>query len=421
MNSNIGNSYKLRFGIASLIFFVLNTIALHAQDLDTLVNELLAKNPAILAARHAADASGSQITPARTLPEPSISFETVGNLIPPTLMAGDPSSARGLRFSQEIPFPGKLKLQGQVAAAEAAAQMWKYEEVRREMVAELKSTYYDLFLAQKLMDVVENSRKLLQQFAEISESQYRVGKGTQQDVIKADVEVSRLLDRTTELEQDKASAQVRINTLLYRSPDTPVAVPADMAVPKLAYTIDELYKKAEANNPEIRMNQKEIEKNEYNVALAKKAFYPDFEGQFEYFSRRDLPEMYGFMFKVKVPLYFWRRQRPELEAAASSLIEQRKNYENTLSSLYFKVKDPFIKTSADAKLLDLYGNTIIPRSTLAVESSISSYRTGTVDFLSLLSNQQTVLEYEMKYYEVLIDYYKALVTIESLIGEKLAS
>jgi outer membrane protein TolC len=244
--------------------------------------------------------------------------------------------------------------------------MWKYEEVRREMVAELKSAYYDLFLAQKLSEVVENSRKLLQQFAEISESQYKVGKGTQQDVIKADVEVSRLLDRSTEFERDKASAQARINTLLYRSPDTSVAAPADMPVPKLAYTMDELYKKGEANNPEVRMNQKEIEKNEYNVALAKKAFYPDFEGQFEYFNRRDLPEMYGLMFKVKVPLYFWRRQSPELEAATSSLIEQRKNYESTLSGLYFKLKDPFLKTSADAKLLDLYGKRIIPRSTLAV-------------------------------------------------------
>jgi outer membrane protein TolC len=287
------------------------------------------------------------------------------------------------------------------------------------MAAELKSAYYDLFLAQKLIGVIENSQKLLRQFAEISESQYKVGKGAQQDIIKANVETLRLLDRLTELERGKASAQVRINTLLYRPPNAKIVPPSDLAVPKFAQTLDELYNKAESNNPQVRINQKEIEKGEYDVALAKKSFYPDFEGEFSYFNRRDLPEMYGLMVKVKVPLYFWRRQRPEMAAAASSRLEQRRSYENTLSSLFFKLKDPFLKTAADAKLLDLYGNAIIPQSTLALESSISSYRVGTVDFLSLLSNQQTVLEYEMKYYEVLVDYYKSLVALESITGEKL--
>ncbi len=419
MNSKIDTSYQLKLGMAGLLFFFLGTVALRAQDLDTLVNELLEKNPAILAAQRAVDASRARITPARTLPEPIVSIETMGKLVPPILMEGDPSSARVFRFSQEVPFPGKLKLQGQMASAEAEAQRWGYENVRRETVAELKSAYYELFLAKKLTTVVENSRKLLVQFAEISESQYKVGKGAQQDVIKADVEVSKLEDRLAELERDIGSAQARINTLLYRPPDTPVAVPTDISTPTLAYTLDELYKKAERNNPQVRMNQKGIERSEYDVSLAKKAFYPDFEGEFSYFNRRDLPEMYGLKFSAKIPLYFWRRQRPELEAATSSLIEQRRTYENTLSTLYFKLKDPFLKTTTDTRLLDLYGKAIIPQATLALESSVSSYRVGTVDFLSLLSNQQTVLEYEMKYYDVLVDYYKALVTLESIAGEKL--
>ncbi len=407
----------LRPGLIAMAALFLSQAVLPAQDLDALVNELLQRNPSILAARRAVDAKRAQIIPARTLPEPSVSFETMGNLIPPTLMGGDPSSARVLRFSQEIPFPGKLSLQGQMASAEADAEMWKYEEVRRETVAELKAAYYDLFLAQKLTNVVNKSKSLLQQFVEISEAQYKVGKGAQQDVIKAQVEVSRLLDRLAVLDQERETAQARINTLLYRAPETQVVAASEIPKPKLAYTLDQLYKKAESNNPQVRMNQKEIQRNEYNVALAKKAFYPDFEAEFSYFNRRDLPEMYGLMFKAKVPLYFWRKQRPELESATSSLLEQRRVYDNTLATLYFQLKDPFLKTTTDANLLELYGNAIVPQATLALESSISSYRVGTVDFLSLLSNWQTVLEYEMKYYEVLADYYKALVTMESLTGE----
>jgi outer membrane protein TolC len=404
------------------VFFVVSLLALtmgvaRSEDLDTLVQEALERNPAILAARRAVDARNSLIAAARTLPDPSVSYETMGNLV--TLQRGDPSSARVLRLSQEFPFPGKLSLQGQIASAEADAEMWKYEQVRREVVSELKAAYYDLFLAQKLTEVVEKSRSLLLQFSEISEARYRVGQGAQQDILKAQVEVSRLLDRLATLSRERDTAQARINTLLYRPPDTPIGQLPEVSKPRFTWTLDQLYAKAVADNPDVRINRKEIDRDELAVSLAKKSFYPDFEVGFSYFNRPDMPEMYGLMFKAKVPLYFWRKQRPELESATANLLGQRRQYDNTLSTLYFRLKDPFLKISTDANLLELYGSAIVPQATLALESSISSYRVGAVDFLSLLSNQGTVLEYEMKYYEVLTDYCKTLVTLESLTGEVL--
>ncbi len=409
---------KLRSLAIALAFF-LSTGGVQAEDLDHLVQLLLEKNPAILAARRAVDARKAMVIPARTLPDPSISFQTMGNLLPPTVMAGDPSSARVLTLSQEIPFPGKLSLQGQIASAEADAESWKYEEVRREKTADLKMAYYDLYMAQKLTDIVNKSKDLLNQFREISEARYRVGQGEQQDVIKSQVEISRLLDRLTTLQRERDAAVARINTLLYRSPDTPIDRVPELPKPKLSVSLEDLYRKASENNPLVRLNRKEIDRSELSVALAKKSFYPDFEVGFSYYNRRDLPELFGLMFKAMVPLYFWRKQRPELESATADLLGQRRQYDNTLSTLYFSLKDPYLKTSTDGNLLELYGGAIVPQATLALESSISSYRVGKVDFLSLLSNQQTVLEYEMKYYEVLVDYYKALVTLESLTGEVL--
>ena len=404
------------------LFLVVPLLALTAavarcEDLETLVQQVLERNPAVLAARRAVDARKSLIAAARTLPDPSVSFETMGNLV--TLQRGDPSSARVLRFSQEVPFPGKLSLQGQIASAEADAELWKYEQVRREVVSELKMNYYDLLLAQQLTDVVGKSRTLLQQFSEISEARYRVGQGAQQDILKAQVEVSRLLDRLATLRRERDTALARINTLLYRPPDTPVGPMPEVSKPRFDWTLDQLYQKAVTSNPDVRINRREIDRDELAVSLAKKSFYPDFEVEFSYFNRRDLPEMYGLMFKAKVPLYFWRKQRPELESATASLLGQRRQYDNTLSTLYFRLKDLFLKISADANLLELYGGAIVPQATLALESSISSYRVGAVDFLSLLSNQGTVLEYEMKHYEVLTDYCKTLVTLESLTGEML--
>ena len=181
-------------------------------------------------------------------------------------------------------------------------------------------------------------------------------------------------------------------------------------------SLQQLYQKVLADNPIVRMNRKEIDRSEASVALAKKAFYPDFEVGFSYYNRREMPEMFGLMVSAKVPLYFWRKQRPQLESATSDLLGQRRQYDDTLSTLYFRLKDPYLKTETDGKLLDLYGSAIIPQATLTLDSSISSYRVGSVDFLTLLSNLGTILEYEMKYYDVLADYYKALATLESLTG-----
>jgi outer membrane protein, heavy metal efflux system len=392
-----------------------------SQDLDSLIRELLARNPSIQAARRSVDASRARIVPARTLPEPTVSFETMGGAFPPTLMAGDPSSARVLSFAQEIPYPGKLALQGQVAAAEADSATWKYEQVRRDTIAELKNAYYELYLSERLQDVLRKSKELLEQFVEISSAQYKVGKGVQQDVLKAQVEVSRLLDRQSVLERDAASAEVRINTLLYRSPETPIGRLPELGTPKLGLSLDQLYRIAGDSNPQVRTARTEIDRDELNIALAKKSFYPDFEVGFSYFNRRELPDMYGWMIRANVPLYFWRKQRPELEAATSDLFGRRREYDGAVATLYSRLKEAYIRASSDATLLDLYGSAIVPQATLALESSMSGYRVGTIDFLSLLSNQQTVLEYELKYYEVLTDYYKALVTLETLTGEKLTS
>jgi cobalt-zinc-cadmium efflux system outer membrane protein len=420
MRLNHSSQMWRRAGVLAALSILSMAAAARAEDLDRLVQELLARNPAVQSARRAVDAKRAIITAARTLPDPTITFETMGNIVPPTLQEGDPSSARVLRFTQEIPFPGKLHLQGQIASAEADAEMWRYEEVRRDAVAELKMAYYDLFLAIRLTSVVEKSKALLEQFAEISSARYKVGQGTQQDVLKSQVEVSRLLDKLAILRRERETAEARINTLLFRPPETPIGPLPDISKPTLAMTLDQLYQKAAANNPQVRMNRKEIDRSELGVALAKKSLYPDFEVGFSWFNRRANPEMYGLMFAAKVPLYFWRKQRPELESATASLLGQKRQYDNTLSTLYFRLKDPYLKASTDSGLLDLYGNAIIPQATLALESSISSYRVGSVDFLTLLSNQSTILEYEMKYFEVLADYCKALVSLENITGEVLA-
>ncbi|MCS6806535.1 MAG: TolC family protein [Acidobacteriota bacterium] len=387
--------------------------------LDELVQEALERHPAIQAARRLVDAKRAMIAPAQTLPEPTITFQTMGELLPPVLQSGDPASARAVSIEQDIPFPGKLELKGRMASMEAEAEWWNYEQTRRAIIADVKLAYYDLYHIEESINVVEKNKELLQKFLQIADARYRVGQGNQQDLLKAQVEISKLIDRLTVLKQQHDITEARLNTLLYRPPGSHMAVTTHAHKAELRYTLEELYQLACRNFPELKAQEREIDRQHYAVQLARKQFYPDFSVGFTYFNRAATPEMYGLSVKAKIPLYFWRRQRPELDSAASTLAGAQKQRDNLLSLLYFRVKDAYLAATTSERLMQLYGHAVIPQATLSLESAVANYQVGKVDFLTLIDDLTTLLDYELKYHEALVEYQKALARLEVFVGLEL--
>jgi outer membrane protein TolC len=387
--------------------------------LDELIKEAMEKNPAIQAAQDLAAARRARVSPEKTLPNPTIGFQTMGDLVPPTLQKGDPSSGRFYSITQEIPFPGKLGLRGEVALTEAEAQVWNQKQAVLEVTADLKKAFYDYLFIYQSIEVVLKDKELLDNIAEVAEARYRVGEGAQQDVIKAQVEISKLLDRMTVLEQRQETAQALINRLLYRSPGTPVGIPVEVKQTELAYSQEELIRLAEANSPVLQVQEQNIARNRFGVELAGKEYYPDFEMGFTYVDRDDEPTMYGLTASAKIPLYFWRKERPALEAARLELSAARKERESVASRLGYDVKEAYITATSSNKLARLYKTTLIPQARLAVESAFASYQVGIVDFLTVLDSIVTLLEYELKYYETLTDYMKAMAQLELVTGMEL--
>jgi outer membrane protein TolC len=155
------------------------------------------------------------------------------------------------------------------------------------------------------------------------------------------------------------------------------------------------------------------------VELAGKEYYPDFEMGFTYVDRDDEPTMYGLTASAKIPLYFWRKERPALEAARLELSAARKERESVASRLGYDVKEAYITATSSNKLARLYKTTLIPQARLAVESAFASYQVGIVGFLTVLDSIVTLLEYELKYYETLTDYMKAMAQLELVTGMEL--
>jgi outer membrane protein, heavy metal efflux system len=384
--------------------------------LEELLKAADESNPEIKSSAQAAAASKAIIPAAGALPDPTVKFETMGNLIPPTLMKGDPSSARTYGVEQEIPFPGKRGLKENIASVEAESQQWNHELVHLKVMSELKQAFFDLYLIHKSIDVLLKNKELLQNFEGIAESRYMVGQTTQQDVLKAQVEISKVLDRLLVQGQKKRIAEAKINNLLYRPAETPVGKPAEFKKAELAYSLEELTQLAQSNSPALKVSESEVRRREQGVELACKEYYPDFAVGFTYFEREQNPGMYGLMMSAKLPLYFWRKQQPELEAARLNFSSARSMRDNTSSTVVYQVKEAYTTATTSEKLANLYGSAIVPQSNLALNSAIANYQVGKIDYLQLIDASMSLLEYQLKYYESTIEFQKALAQLEPLVG-----
>ena len=388
-------------------------------SLQTLVTEALEQNPEIKAMQRNFDMMRARVPQAKALPEPMLSYGYMGNAIPLPpfdIQKGDPSSGRSLSFSQEIPFPGKLATKGKMANVAAESEWWAYEQTRLNVVAEVKDAYFDLYYVEKGIETVTKNKELMEKFARIAEAGFAVGKGIQQDVLKAQVEISKLIEQLTVLDQRKLTAEARLNSLLYREPETPVGTPEEIRPRDFTFGLAELNALALTNFPTLKAQRRKIDREQYGVELAKKDFYPDFSVELTYLNRLGLPDMYGVNVGVKIPLYFWQKQRPAVAEATASAAMEKQRLGNLTTLLFFRIKDRYLAVVTAQRLAKLYGTTIIPQSSLALESAISGYEVGKLDFLSLLDNLVTLRNYELSYYEQLSNVEKAIAALEPLVG-----
>jgi len=390
-------------------------------SLDEVIAEGLQRNPGVQSALHAVEAQRHKIPQAKSLADPQVSVGWAGNIAPFSLQEGDPSSYRGVAVSQQFPYPGKLKLRGQIAGKDVDVAEWEYEAIRRRVVLDLKSAYYDYFYYDKALEVSRKDKELLQRLSSISEARYRVGKGMQQDVLRSQVEISLLLQKITVLEQQRATAQARLNTLVARAPESPLPPAADVGVTPLSSSLDALYAAAETNDTSLHREQQMVEKNQLAVQLAHKDYLPDFGVAYMYQQRSMQPAMNGMTFTVNIPIFYKTKQREEVRQATEEVLSAERSRDNRKVELQFELKQQYLAAQASKQLLDLYSKGVVPQSSLALESSLSSYQVGNVDFLTVLANFSTILNYEVDYYREVANYETALARMESLVGADLGS
>ena len=405
---------------ALLILSVLAVAAAQEPPLQLkdLTAEALKNNREILAAQKRYEAVRQRSRQAGSLPDPTLSlgYNSNGNPLPVAGLGSNPTSNIGLSLTQEFPYPGKRKLRETLAGKDAEAEFEQYQLVELNVIARLKRAYFDLEHSYLEREVLERNRDVLRQLLRVTEVRYSAGRAAQQDIFKTQTQLSVLETKVRRVEQERSKAVAEILSVLNREPGSPLGRPAASEPEELTMPLDELYAHAANDAPRLRREQKLIERSELAVNLARKDFYPDYSITGGYYNQFPMPPMYTFRADVKVPAYFFRKQRSALTEQSQSLAEARHNFEAANQAIHFRIAEEYAAAQTSMDLMKLYTGTIISQAKLALESSLASYETGTIDFLAVLTNYLAIVDFEMNYHEEMHNYHLAVARLEEMTG-----
>jgi outer membrane protein, heavy metal efflux system len=395
----------------------------HSEAITSL-QDLLAEgernNPLIEAARQGWEAAKQVPSQVSTLPDPQFNLQQV-NVGSPRPFAGYTNSDfayLGLGVSQDLPYPGKLRLRSEMAKRDADVTQQQYESVRRSVLAGIKSAYFQLAYLSKTLRILESDGQLLEQVEKAANARYRSGMGTQQDMLQAQLEQTKLLREITMHHLEVAKAQAQIKQLLNRPQSSPDIETAELPETALPYNFDELLAAAKSQNPDISGAQKMVEKQKLQMDLAHKDFYPDFNVQYMW-QRTDPTQFrayYMLSVGVRVPIYHSRKQRPELAEAEADLSRSRSESEAQTQQVAFELRAEFDTAEKTAELLRVYRDGLLPQTRSEFQSGLAAYQNNKQDFQGLLASFLDVLHFDEEYWQSVADRETALAHLEELTG-----
>ncbi len=391
------------------------------SELKKLIDEAIRRNPEILAAQKKLEAARQRPAMEASLPDPMFSagYAAVGGPLPGQGLGREPMARLGFMASQSLPAAGKRDLRSRIALKDAGAAEQEYWQVQLSVVARVKTAWHTLHHTYAMLDLVAANRVLTERMLKVAEARYAVGKASQADLLKAQTQLTLLEAKSTKLEQEKHSREAEVNALLTRGLDTPVPRPPEMVGVENTVSLAQLMEQAQGWSPLILREQRNVERTQLALNLARKEGSPDYTVSAGYYNMGAMPPLFEARLDFNLPFFTRARQRAAVAEQASSLEAARRGYQATGNTLMFRIKNDYLMSGASWRLLRIYSTTLIPQATLTVESSMAAYETGQVDFTTLLTNLMTLLDAEQSYHEALMDYHISLVRLEEMTGMQL--
>lgn len=391
--------------------------AAEVTPLMDLIDEVRAKSPEIMAATHAYRAARNVPRQAGALPDTTVVAQqlSVGSPRPFAGYTNNNFAYIGLGISQEIPYPGKRRLRAEVASREADSAQAQVEAVNRNVIERLKTTYFHLAYIQQALAILQKDDQLLGELEQITESRYRVGQGNQQEVLKAQLQHTRLLQQIAMEHREEGELQAQLKQLLDREQESADIITAALSPRTITYTPTQLFQLARKQSPEIGSREAMLKRAQSQVKLARKEFRPDFDLQYMYQNTdRKFPDYYMLTFGVHLPNR--GRRRAELAEAQEDQERADQELQGEIQSRMADIQEQLVVVRTSEEQLKIYKEGLIPQAQAEFRSALAAFQSNRQDFAMLLSSFLDVLSLETDYQRELADHESALARIESLTG-----
>jgi len=393
-----------------------DALNINPKNLAVLIDETTQNNPTIRAARNRWMAEKEVISQARSLPDPKF----VGTYF--TLVGNNPQEEvlQGLEFlgaSQDIPFPGKLYRRWQIAKINADKADAEYLALTISIISQLKRKFYDLYFVNKTMGILKKNQILLENLEKKAEERYGSRRAPEQDVFRAQTEMSRFEMRLVSLQQEQQSLITDINSIVNRNLDIHVSTPDHLPITFFDHKAEDLNDLIKERSPHLHVHRKNVEKAKENIKLSKMEYFSDFEIEGEKVrDRRIGAEGYQVVLKASIPLYFFDKQNKAVRESVARYHADLEDFQNSYQNLGYRVKNAFLIIHRTNKLIKLLKASLLPQAKETFLSSQAAYSSGAVDFLTTLNNLLTLQENEIELEGEIIKHEKQITEIEEALG-----
>ncbi|MGB2661745.1 MAG: TolC family protein [Candidatus Omnitrophota bacterium] len=392
------------------------------QSLDLLIEEALANNPRVHSVLNEWEAAEEKTKQVAVFPDPIAKYTYIGE--PVETKIGPQERKYGL--SQKIPFPVKLGLKTTAQAKHADMLNQKYEAAKREVIKNVKLVYYDLSWTDKAVQVTREEKTILEGLETVARRKYESNRTPQQDVIKAQVEITKLINELLILRRNRKTLKAKMNSILNRQEDLPIRTVSDISAEPFTQKLDDLREMARTSRQELLTAELGVEKAKYERSLAEFDFVPDVTLGFDYIRvgdgytnlSNDGNDAWMGTLAINVPIWADKvgAHLKEKKAAVKASIL---NYEDVKNKVVFNVEDLYFKITTYWETILLYENALVPQAEQSFNAARTGYETGRVDFLNWLDSERMLLRTRLAYYRAITDYLKSIALLERAVGQDL--
>jgi cobalt-zinc-cadmium efflux system outer membrane protein len=391
--------------------------------LSEAVTEAVEKNPEIQMMRQRLQGFSARAKQAPYLEDPEINFQLGG--VPfstPTNLNNADTNSIGIR--QKLPFFGKLELKEKAATQEVRVAEQELRAKEREIISMVKMAYADLFMAQKASEILREQLEIMRTIIRATEARYQVGRVTQQDVFKALLEQSEVMNQLINVEAESSAAQAKLNSAMYRPPRAAVQLPVDLVAPSADLSLPAIEDLALTNRPQLKGAEEEIVRSERMYELAERnRKFPDFMVGWDYVRmptemRKD---RYGAMVNITIPFSPWTigRRNYEVEESLAEIRAAKANRDAMRNTTLREVTESQVKVEAARRSVQLYREGLLTQAELSFRAAMAAYQTGRVEFVTLLEAQRALREARMGYYKATVGFIQNLADLERITGKDL--